>query len=201
MSDFDLARAEVRHRAADCRQMHALRALLASGMPCEDDLASRLHHCSLGRIAAKAGDDEEEERRAKTAVCRILRSSWMYTDRIITAFDRYGIEAVEADWAGLILSPDRRVFGHVYIARSGMYPDLVKIGFSRDPGKRAKSLGRHIGASVDMLGWCRGTQLVELAIHECLCSEAVRGLGEWYPAKSVPEFLWRHICLPQEIAA
>ncbi|MDZ7711739.1 MAG: GIY-YIG nuclease family protein [Rhodovibrio sp.] len=193
--------ANARQRMANSRQMRGLKLMLAAGTPSPADLRARLYHCALGRVASNASDDQEEERRAKTAICRILRAPWAYADKIVTAVEQTGVDAALREWGGLITKPDSRVFGSLYFARCEARPTLVKIGFSQNPTKRAKSLTRQVGARTTIEGCCPATHLTELAIHECFYTEHVRGCAEWYPAQSVPEFLWRHICLSQEQAA
>jgi hypothetical protein len=57
----------------------------------------------------------------------------------------------------------------VYFARLG---GLIKIGFSKDPDRRAKDL------NAELLGFCVGDRDLERALHEEFAKTRVR--GEWF---------------------
>jgi hypothetical protein len=86
-----------------------------------------------------------------------------------------------ADASGMMdvigpLSP--RIPGFVYLAKLEGQHDRVKIGFTTDPGKRARALSSNYGRPVHIFETFAGTMLDEHVAH---CDRrAARLEGEWF---------------------
>jgi hypothetical protein len=151
------------------------------------DAAARLAHVravvdALPMFAR--GDDEWEGRRTHSIACRLLGIGWTYIFKAIQDTRDFGADVAGAAWCKDMRPADQRVVGSIYLAAAEADPDLIKVGFSTNPQKRAKSLSREAGSHCSLIATFRATMLDEWAIHCALIRKAV--FTEWYRRADLP---------------
>jgi len=153
--------------------------------------------CSKLTWAGGASADFPEERRGFTLACRLTGLKWDEVQYACHQTRRFGPIKTSLFWAPFMSGPDERIVGFVYSATSQAMPGLTKIGFSRNPEKRMRSLSREIGAEVTLEAYLPGTMLHEWALHQIIFRQPV---SEWHPADDVPGWLFHPIDLMKRAA-
>lgn len=143
---------------------------------------------TLVRAANIQGCDDAEGRRSYMLACRILGLSWVSIHKAVADVSNYGVTDAAKAWARYLGPTDKRIVGQVYVAVCDGRPDIIKIGFSQNPAKRAKALTRQQGSIVEIIHEEGGTMLHEWAIHQFLFLSSVA--PEWYRASEVPAWLF-----------
>lgn len=158
----------------------------------EDDAAFWLTLCEI--LCRPADDFDSDYRRGWTIACRLTGLGWSHIRQSLV--DKRYSSAFEAAklWRHHMSPYDHRYVGFVYIAKATKYPDLVKIGFSRNPEKRMKSLSRQNGFEMTLVSSRAGTMLHEWALHMTLYPGRKMPAPEMYPIEQVCSWL-----LPKEM--
>lgn len=68
--------------------------------------------------------------------------------------------------------------GFVYIAKASNFPDVIKIGFSKNPEQRIKKLGYSTKIKIELVHCVVGTKLDEALAHESLSKYSLA--NEWF---------------------
>lgn len=141
-----------------------------------------------GRLtwAGKASEDFSDDRMGFTIACRLTGLSWQDIQKAMGDVRHYGPERSALAWAAYMAEPDSRIIGHVYSAHSPEISGLVKVGFSRNPEKRMRSLTRQHQCQVILGRVFAGTMLHEWALHQILFRTPI---PEWHPVDDIPHWL------------
>lgn len=142
----------------------------------------------LVRAANMLCAEAYEGRRSFMLACRILGLPWSHIEKAVSDVRLHGLDVASRAWATYLGPTDQRIVGKVYVAATASRPDIIKIGFSKNPEKRAKSLSRQHGVAIDVIHDEGGTMLHEWAIHQLLFRSSVA--PEWYSASKVPAWLF-----------
>ena len=132
--------------------------------------------------------DDQEGRRSFMLACRILGLPWAHIEKAIADVGNFGIAEAARAWALYLGPTDQRIVGKVYVAATSARPGVIKIGFSKNPTARAKSLSRQHGTPIDIIHDEAGTMLHEWAIHQLLHRVSIA--PEWYRANGLPRWLF-----------
>lgn len=151
------------------------------------EAAPMLDLCSKLTWAGSASGDFPEDRRGFTLACRLTGLKWDEVQFACHQTRRFGPNKTSLYWAPFMSGPDERIVGFVYSATSQAMPGLTKIGFSRNPVKRMRSLSREIGAEVTLEACVQGTMLHEWALHQIIFRQPA---SEWHPTEDVPIWLF-----------
>jgi hypothetical protein len=148
-----------------------------------------LEDCAALVAAANLqGIDDHEGRRSFMLACRLLGLSWSHVEKAIADVVNFGVADAADAWARYLGPSDKKIVGKVYVAVAGARPGIVKIGFSKNPTARAKSLTRQHSTPIDIIHDENGTMLHEWAIHQLLHRASVS--PEWYRAAEIPSWLF-----------
>lgn len=181
------------YAVADCA--HRDHLVLPSGCRRKEgvyiqDAANILDICGRLTWAGRASSDFHEDRMGFTIACRLTGLSWLHVQYATSHARRFGPYKAAYEWAPFMAAPDPRVIGFVYSATSHARPGLVKVGFSRNPVKRMRSLSRSIGHEVSLQSYVPGTLLHEWAIHQIIFRQP---FSEWHHAEDVPGWLFNEL--------
>ncbi|CAH1678137.1 hypothetical protein CHELA41_24493 [Hyphomicrobiales bacterium] len=152
------------------------RAIACAWLRCVSDV-SRVHPW---------GDDWEDDRRGKTIGCKLLGLPWAFVDKARTDAVDYGAAGAAIYWAPYMRGPDDRYIGHMYLAEVRGDAEKVKVGFSRKPQKRMKTLSRQLGNDVRMIWSIPATMLHEWAFHQIVPPYDLP--NEWYYRRILPDW-------------
>jgi hypothetical protein len=139
-------------------------------------------------LLLRNGDDfDQDGRKGQMIACRLLGLFWSAIDGVVGDTVMHGAEAAAKVWAPFMGTPDERYVGWVYTAEVVGRPDVIKVGFSRNPQGRGKRLAYEEGRPVRILTARAGTMMHEWALHR-LIPYAIK--PEWYHREHIPHGLF-----------